>query len=49
VAATLYAVPASHPCACVEHALRLKAILYRRVDDYPGHVAPGALPAEWLA
>jgi glutathione S-transferase len=35
VAATLYAVPASHPCACVEHALRLKAIRYRRVDLLP--------------
>jgi glutathione S-transferase len=35
VAATLYAVPASHPCACVEHALRLKAIPYRRVDLLP--------------
>ena len=33
--ATLYAVPASHPCACVEHALRLKAIPYRRVDMLP--------------
>jgi Glutathione S-transferase, N-terminal domain len=35
VAATLYAVPASHPCACIEHALRLKAIPYRRVDLLP--------------
>jgi len=35
VAATLYAVPASHPCACVERALQLKAIDYRRVDMPP--------------
>jgi glutathione S-transferase len=35
VAATLYAVPASHPCACVERALQLKAIEYRRVDLPP--------------
>jgi glutathione S-transferase len=35
VAATLYAVPASHPCACVERALQLKAIEYRRVDVPP--------------
>ena len=30
--ATLYAVPASHPSACVEAALVLKGIPYRRVD-----------------
>jgi glutathione S-transferase len=35
VAATLYAVPASHPCACVERALQLKAIDYRRIDLPP--------------
>jgi glutathione S-transferase len=35
VAATLYAVPASHPCACVERALQLKEIEYRRVDMPP--------------
>jgi glutathione S-transferase len=35
VAATLYAVPASHPCACVERALQLKAIAYRRIDIPP--------------
>jgi len=35
VAATLYAVPASHPCACVERALQLKAIEYRRIDLPP--------------
>ena len=35
MAATLYAVPASHPCACVERALQLKAIEYRRVDLPP--------------
>ena len=35
MAATLYAVPASHPCACVERALQLKAIDYRRIDMPP--------------
>jgi glutathione S-transferase len=35
VAATLYAVPASHPCAAVERALELKGIVYRRVDLPP--------------
>ena len=35
MAATLYAVPASHPCACVERALQLKRIEYRRVDIPP--------------
>jgi glutathione S-transferase len=35
VAATLYAVPASHPCAAVERALILKGIGYRRVDLPP--------------
>jgi glutathione S-transferase len=35
LAATLYAVPASHPCACVERALQLKAIEYRRIDMPP--------------
>ena len=35
MAATLYAVPASHPCACVERALQLKAIEYRRIDMPP--------------
>jgi glutathione S-transferase len=35
VAATLYAVPASHPCAAVERALQLKGIGYRRVDVPP--------------
>jgi glutathione S-transferase len=35
VAATLYAVPASHPCACVERALQLKRIGYRRLDLPP--------------
>jgi glutathione S-transferase len=35
VAATLHAVPASHPCACVERALQLKGIEYRRVDLPP--------------
>jgi glutathione S-transferase len=35
VAATLYAVPASHPCAAVERALQLKGIEYRRIDVPP--------------
>ncbi|MEO8688974.1 MAG: glutathione S-transferase N-terminal domain-containing protein [Solirubrobacteraceae bacterium] len=35
MAATLYAVPASHPCACVERALQLKGIAYRRIDMPP--------------
>ena len=35
MAATLYAVPASHPCAAVEKALQLKGIEYRRVDIPP--------------
>jgi glutathione S-transferase len=30
--ATLYALPASHPCAAIEAALRLKGLEYRRVD-----------------
>ena len=33
--ATLYALPASHPCAAIEVALRLKGIGYRRVDMIP--------------
>ena len=35
MAATLYAVPASHPCAAVEKALELKGIEYRRIDLPP--------------
>ena len=35
MAATLYAVPASHPCAAVEKALQLKGVEYRRVDIPP--------------
>jgi glutathione S-transferase len=34
-AATLYALPASHPCAAVELALRLKGVDYVRVDMLP--------------
>ena len=34
-AATLYALPASHPCAAVEVALRLKGVDYTRVDMLP--------------
>ena len=33
--ATLYALPASHPCAAIEVALRLKGVAYRRVDMIP--------------
>lgn len=32
---TLYVMPASHPCAVVEAALRLKGIDYKRVDLLP--------------
>jgi glutathione S-transferase len=32
---TLYVVPASHPCAAVEYALRRKGLAYRRVDLLP--------------
>jgi glutathione S-transferase len=32
---TLYVVPASHPCAAVELALRRKSLAYRRVDLIP--------------
>jgi glutathione S-transferase len=35
VAATLFAVPASHPCAAVEKALQLKRVEYRRIDVPP--------------
>jgi len=31
----LYVIPASHPCAAVEQALRLKGIEYERVDFLP--------------
>jgi glutathione S-transferase len=34
-AATLYALPASHPCAAVELAMRLKGVDFRRVDMIP--------------
>ena len=34
-AATLYALPASHPCAAVALALRLKGVDFRRVDMIP--------------
>jgi glutathione S-transferase len=33
--ATLYAIPASHPCAAIELALRLKEMPYERVDLLP--------------
>jgi glutathione S-transferase len=33
--AKLYVMPGSHPCACVEAALALKSIDYRRVDLLP--------------
>lgn len=35
MSATLYAIPASHPCACVEQALRLKGIAFTRVELLP--------------
>jgi glutathione S-transferase len=35
VTLTLYAIPASHPCAAVEAALRMKGLAYRRVDMPP--------------
>jgi glutathione S-transferase len=35
VSTTLYAIPASHPCAAVEAALRLKEVPYARVDLPP--------------
>jgi glutathione S-transferase len=31
----LYSLPASHPCAAVEQALKLKSIAYQRVDLLP--------------
>ncbi|MEA2311596.1 MAG: glutathione S-transferase [Solirubrobacteraceae bacterium] len=34
-AAKLYAIPASHPCAAVEAALRLKGVDYERVELIP--------------
>ena len=34
-AATLYALPASHPCAAIELAMRLKGVDFRRVDMIP--------------
>jgi glutathione S-transferase len=41
---TLYALPASHPCAAVEAALRAKSIRYKRVDLLPtGEVLLGPL------
>ena len=33
--AKLYAIPASHPCAAIELALRLKRVPYERVDLLP--------------
>jgi len=33
--AKLYALPASHPCAAIEVALRLKGVAYERVDMIP--------------
>jgi glutathione S-transferase len=35
VTSVLYAIPASHPCAAVEAALRLKGVDHRRVDMPP--------------
>jgi glutathione S-transferase len=31
----LYVIPASHPCECVEAALRIKGLQYKRVDVLP--------------
>jgi glutathione S-transferase len=33
--AKLYALPASHPCAAIEEALRLKRVPYERIDMIP--------------
>jgi glutathione S-transferase len=33
--AKLYALPASHPCACVEQAMRMKGMTWDRVDLIP--------------
>ena len=33
--AVLHAIPGSHPCAVVEHALRLKGVPFRRVELIP--------------
>ena len=42
--ATLYAIPASHPCAAVERALQLKHVEYRRVEMIPvAHKLPQKL------
>jgi glutathione S-transferase len=35
MAAVLYAIPASHPCAAIERALQLKDVPYRRVELIP--------------
>ena len=35
VPAVLYAIPASHPCAAVEAALRVKGVPFERVDYLP--------------
>jgi glutathione S-transferase len=35
MAATLYVIPGSHPCACAEAALHIKGIEYDRVDLLP--------------
>jgi glutathione S-transferase len=37
---SLFVVPGSHPCACVERALELKGIAYRRVELPPPLHAP---------
>ncbi len=38
--AKLYAIPASHPCAAIEAALRLKGVEYERVDLPPVAARP---------
>ncbi len=35
MSAKLYVIPGSHPCDCVEAAMRLKGLDYRRVDLLP--------------
>lgn len=40
MALKLYVIPGSHPCACVETALRVKGLEYDRVDLLPGVHVP---------
>jgi glutathione S-transferase len=36
MSAKVYVIPGSHPCDCVEAAMRLKGVEYERVDLIPG-------------